>query len=112
MGYPTFYPQNCPFPFDEQSTPIYDTHPSTDPTHQPGIQIQSAVLRQFTHRTDRPTDRFTDEISDTLRSIGYCVVDWGNQAQYARAILCCHEVCNNEHSFRVHHDYLFSNSKN
>jgi len=38
-----------------------------------GIQIQSAVFPQFTHRTDRPTYRLTDGIGD--RSVRIPVYD-------------------------------------
>ena len=59
MGCPTFTPQNCSFTFDD-FYPIWYTHSSTDPLTNPnGIQIQWAVLPQFTHRTDRQqTDRW------------------------------------------------------
>jgi len=36
-------------------------HRSTDPTHHPNvIQIESALLPQYSRQTDRPTDRPTD----------------------------------------------------
>ena len=46
---PTFIPK-LPLSFD-------DLHPSNTPTTQNGIQIQSAVLSQYTLRADRQTDR-------------------------------------------------------
>jgi len=56
---PDIYPQNaCPFP-STISTRIYYTHHLTDHT-QPtpnGIQIQLAVLPQYTLQTDRQTDK-------------------------------------------------------
>jgi len=57
---PHIYPQNCPFPstiFTPGNTPIHRLTPLTTPN---GIQIQSAVLPQYTIRTDRQTDRPID----------------------------------------------------
>jgi len=55
MGCPTFT-HNCPFPFNvyhpESNTPILWLTPNS-------IQIQSAILPQYTFRTDRPTDTHT-----------------------------------------------------
>jgi len=56
VGCPTFTPITAPSL--RRSPPHLYTHPSTDPTHHPnGIEIQSAVLPQYTLRTDRETDR-------------------------------------------------------
>jgi len=65
---PHIYTLNCPFPCTistHSNTPIPRPTPPTTPN---GIQIQSAVLPQFTYRTDkrfdRPTDRQTDRQTD------------------------------------------------
>jgi len=54
----------CPFPFGE----LHPPPPSNTPIPQPtllitpnGIQIQSAIFPQFTHRTDIPSDQQTNE---------------------------------------------------
>jgi len=62
---PHIYPENCPFPStiftpSNIGLPIPQT-PLTTPN---GIQVQSAVLPQYTLRTDRPSDRPTDGIGD------------------------------------------------
>jgi len=56
MGCPNS-PRNRSFHFDDHYPHLI--HPSLDrPTHHPnGIRIQSAVLPQYTFRTDRQTDR-------------------------------------------------------
>jgi len=53
-------PQNLSFPWGTQTpsnTPIPQPTPLTNPN---SIQIQSAVLPQYTFRTDRQTDWPTD----------------------------------------------------
>jgi len=49
-------PQNCPFPFDDHH-PIPRPTPLTTPN---SIRIQSAVLPQYTCRTNRQTDTQSD----------------------------------------------------
>ena len=52
-------PQKCPFPFDDH-TPSNTPIPRPTPLNNPnGIRIHSAILPQYTFRTDRQTDRPT-----------------------------------------------------
>jgi len=64
MGCPTFI-SKLPVTFRRSplpsNTPILQPNALTTPN---GIQIQSAVFPQFTHRTDRQTDRPTDGQGD------------------------------------------------
>ena len=58
-------PPKLPLPFRRSpppsNTPISRPTPLTTPN---GIQIQSAILPQYTFRTDRPTDQPTDGLGD------------------------------------------------
>jgi len=57
MGCRTFMHKTAPSLWRSPPHPIHPS--STDPTHNPkGTQIQSAVFPQFTHQTNRQTDRW------------------------------------------------------
>jgi len=58
---PHIYPQNCHFPL-MISTPSNTSIPRLTPLTTPsGIQIQSVVFPQFTHRIVRQTDKWTKQ---------------------------------------------------
>ena len=68
-GTPEIHPQNCPFLSTittPSNTPISWPTPFNIPN---GIQIQSAVLPQYTFRTHRHTDRPTHETDDRFTSL-------------------------------------------
>jgi len=57
-GTSQIHPQNCPFP-STITTPFNTAIPRPTPLTIPnGIRIHSAVLPQYTFRTDTPTDRW------------------------------------------------------
>ena len=63
IGYhetPQIHSQNCPFPFDDHH-PIYNTHPSTDPTHH--FKWHPFSCFATVHFPDRQTRRQTNRWS-------------------------------------------------
>ena len=55
-----YLPPKLPLPFDDLHPHLIHPPLDTPLTTPNGIQIQSAVFPQFTHRTDRQTNRQTD----------------------------------------------------
>jgi len=88
---PHIYLQNCPFPLDDLYLPSNAPIPRPTPLTIPnGIQIQSAILPQYTLQTDQQSNRRTDRLTDTW--------DWWRVCSKRRLRLIVSDVANKNYT--------------